>query len=217
MMELIIPDIFPKGVKALFTTKENHDLLYKRQPFPVYRPIQRHTPDVIILDGMERKVADGVLTDKKGIILATETADCVPILLCDPAVPVIGAVHAGWRGTALGIIRNAIKKMKEVFCSEPSRILIALGPSIHGCCYEVDEPVKRAICSQTGSDYEPRHNKYYIDLAHENLRQALKEGIREDNIWLSGECTYCNPERFHSYRHHGAGAGRQGGLIVIEI
>ncbi len=216
-MDLIIPDIFPEGIRAFFTTKANHGLFYKEQPYPVYRPIQRHTSDVIILDGLERKIADGVLTDRKGIILSIETADCVPILLCDPQIPVIGAVHAGWRGTASGIIRNAIGKMKEAFGSEPSEILIAIGPSIRGCCYEVDEPVKNALCSQTGSYYESRNNKYYIDLSRENLKQALMEGIKEENIWLSGECTCCNPERFHSYRYHKDRAGRQGGFIVIEI
>ncbi len=217
MHDLIVPEIFPEGIKAFFTTKASHEVVSKSLNIPLYKPVQRHTSEVIILNGMERLVADGVITDRKGIVLSIETADCVPILLCDPAVPVIGAVHAGWRGTASAIIRNAIRKMKEVFCSEPSRILMAIGPSIGPCCYEVDEPVYRAISSRTGSHYIPRNNKYYIDLPSENIRQALSEGLKEENIWTSKECTRCGHERFHSYRFQGKTAGRQGGFILIEI
>ncbi len=217
MNDLIVPEIFPQDIRAFFTTKRSHDVIHNTLNMPFYRPIQRHTSQVIILDGMQRKIADGVITDKKGIMIGIETADCVPILLCDPAIPVIGAVHAGWRGTAAGIIRNAIRKFKEVFCSEPSRLLMAIGPSIGACCYEVDESVYRAISLQTGSHYIPENNKYYIDLPKENITQALSEGLRKENIWTSGECTKCGHERFHSYRAEGRVAGRQGGFILIEI
>ncbi|MFN3740506.1 MAG: peptidoglycan editing factor PgeF [Thermodesulfovibrionales bacterium] len=217
MNDLIEPEIFPEKIKAFFTTKRSHEVIYNTFNRPLYRPIQKHTSRVIILNGMQREIADGVITDKKGVMIGIETADCVPVLLCDPALPVIGAVHAGWRGTAEGIIRNAIRKMKEVFLSEPSRILMAIGPSIGPCCYEVDEPVYRAISYQTGSHYTARGNKYYIDLPTENIKQALLEGLREENIWASKECTRCEHERFYSYRFHGKSAGRQGGFILIEI
>ncbi|MCX7793245.1 MAG: peptidoglycan editing factor PgeF [Thermodesulfovibrionales bacterium] len=216
MNDLIVPEIFPENIKAFFTTKESHDHIYQLS-YPVYKPIQRHTSEVIILDGMERRVADGVITDRKGIVLGVETADCLPILLCDPSIPAVGAVHAGWRGTAQGIIKNAIKKFKEVFSSDPSRILMATGPSIGPCCYEVEQSVMEAVSSQTGSFYTERKGKYYIDLVMENIIQAVSEGLKRENIWHSGECTRCSNERFYSYRYHGKLAGRQGGFILIEI
>ena len=213
---MIIPPIFPEHIKAIFTTKNSHEEIF-RFGLPVYRPVQRHTEEVIILDGTERKIADGVITEKKGIIIGIETADCVPILLCDPTIPVIGAVHAGWRGTAKGIIKNAIKKMKEFYSSDPSKIFIAIGPSIGPCCYEVDEPVKDAVSRLTGSHYESRNGKYYLNLSMENILQALSEGVKRENIWYSGECTRCNPQRFYSYRFSKNEKGRQGGFIFIEI
>lgn len=217
MDDLIVPDIFPEGIRAFFTTKRSHEAMPYTLNMPFYRPVQRHTSQVIILDGMQKRIADGVITDRRGIVIGIETADCVPILLCDPAIPMIGAVHAGWRGTAAGILRNAMRKLKDAFCSDPSRILLAIGPSIGPCCYEVDEPVYRALSSQTGSHYTPKNNKYYIDLPAENIKQALLEGVKKENIWTSQECTRCGHERFHSYRLQGKSAGRQGGFILIEI
>lgn len=217
MDDIIIPPVFPEKIRAFFTTKKSHSFIYKYLNFPVYLPLQRHTPDVIILDGMERRIADGVITDKRGIVLGVEVADCIPVLICDPLVPVVGAVHAGWRGTAQGIIKNAIRKLKETFSSDPSKILIAIGPSIGPCCYEVDEPVMKAITSQTGSSYQTINGKYYIDLKRENLKQALAEGVLEKNIWISEDCTRCNHERFHSFRYHRNTVQRQGGFILIEI
>ncbi len=222
MNELIIPPIFPENIKAFFTTKKTPKSNSILPGLPVYRPIQRHTSKVLILDTiddveMKRRVADGVITDKRGVVLSVETADCVPILLCDPQIPVIGAVHAGWRGTAGGILINAIKRLVEVFSSRPERILIAIGPSIGGCCYEVDEPVMKAITAITGSRPRRRNGRYLIDLKEENLKQALTVGIPRENIWLSSECTFCSPERFHSFRYEKEKAGRQGGYIFIEI
>lgn len=216
MDDLIIPPIFPKGIQAFFTTKRNYQEVYTLFTVPVFKPVQRHTSRVIVLDGMEPQIADGVITDKTDVVLSIETADCVPVLLCDPERPAIGAVHAGWRGTAEGILKNAIKAMEGTFSSDPSRLLIAIGPSIGGCCYEVDEPVYRAITRITGSVYKPSGEKYLVDLKKENLLQALMEGIRRENIWVSSECTLCLHERFYSYRYSKNNTGRQGGFIYIK-
>jgi len=216
MDDLIIPPIFPHNIRAFFTTRHRHPFVNQTH-IPVYKPVQRHTSNVIVLDNLERIIGDAVITDRKGITIGVETADCVPILLCDPEVPAIGAVHAGWRGTAAGILKNTVQKMKELYSSEPPRILMAIGPSIGPCCYEVDEPVMKAVSQVTGTHYTSRNGKYYINLQQENLLQALSEGLRRDNIWLSDECTFCNPHKFHSYRYSRDRAGRQGGFIMIEF
>jgi YfiH family protein len=141
----------------------------------------------------------------------------VPIVLFDEKKRVIGAVHAGWRGTAAQILKKTIKVMVEHFRSSPDNIIMAFGPSIKGCCYAVDSDVNDAVCISTGAgEYSSRKNsKFFIDLSSANMVQALSLGVRKDNIWVSKECTFCNPDRFHSYRYHENHAGRQGGFIGI--
>jgi len=185
----------------------------------IFRPIQRHTDRVYILkrDIEEEVIADGVITDLKGVLIGIEVADCVPLLMCDIKRRIIGAVHAGWRGTARSILRNTIRHMVDEFGSEACDIKIAIGPSIRLCSYEVDHDVFTAIKIATGEGdyYRQSGNKYFVDLAIANMLQAIKEGIPEENIWISEECTFCNPERFHSYRYSRDHAGRQGGFIVM--
>ena len=182
----------------------------------VYIPVQRHTDRVLILTSApEPEVADAVITNREGVLLGVQVADCVPIVLFDEKKRVIGAVHAGWRGTAAQILKKTIRIMVEHFRSSPDNIIIAVGPSIKGCCYEVGSDVNEAICTSTGAgEYSSRKDsKFFIDLASANMLQALSLGVREDKIWVSEECTFCNPDRFHSYRYNGNHAGRQGGFI----
>ncbi len=182
----------------------------------VYIPVQKHTDMVIVLDtDMESVIADAVLTKRKGVIIGVQVADCVPVLLYDRENSVVGAVHAGWRGTAGGILKNTINLMNERFSSLPENISVAIGPSIRQCCYVVGDEVIEAVHTATGEgDYYKRHNgRHVIDLSLANRLQALSLGISEKNIYQSGECTFCNPQRFHSYRYTNGAPGRQGGFI----
>lgn len=217
---IIYPEIFPKGIKAFFTGRlpgaEIKVIKEVSGINKVYFPIQRHTSKVVRVDTDTRQViADAVITDKRGILLGVQTADCIPILIHVRNSNLIGALHAGWRGTASGILKQAVKAMLNN--SKPENILIAMGPSIRGCCYEVGDDVLEEVIKETGdSDYYiKRDNKSYLDLSNANRLQALSLGIREENIWLSPECTYCNPERFYSYRYLKNETGRQGGFIGI--
>jgi YfiH family protein len=184
----------------------------------VYLPVQQHTDTVLVLDSeMKPRIADSVVTRRKGILIGVQVADCIPILLSDRKKSVIGAVHAGWRGTALQIIIKTINAMAERFRSSPDDIVVALGPSIRGNCYQVGGEVKDAVLSATGDGgYHVRKNgKYFIDLPSANILQAMSAGIPEENIWCSPECTHCNPLDFHSFRYHKNHSGRQGGFIGI--
>jgi len=217
------PNMAHSYIRAFFTTKIADNVVkyldengYSESM--VYLPIQRHTDRVLILNSEpEPEVADAVITNREDVLLGVKVADCVPILLFDEKKRVIGAVHAGWRGTAAQILKKTIQAMVEHFCSSPDNIIIAFGPSIKGCCYEVDSDVNEAVCISTGAgEYSSRKNsKFFIDLASANMLQALSLGVKKDNIWVSEECTFCNPDRFHSYRYHGNHAGRQGGFIGI--
>jgi YfiH family protein len=211
------------ALTAFFTTRsaENNsaDLIAGRYGFSkdsIYLPIQKHTDMVKVLDSHSvPAIADAVITDKKGILIGVQVADCVPILLYDKKRGVIGAVHAGWRGSAQVILKRTIRQMRESFNSSPNNISIAIGPSIRRCCYEVGDDVEASVRKVTGEGdyYTYKNNKRFIDLSCSNKVQALSMGIPEDNIWQSDECTFCAPEKFHSYRYAKKGAGRQGGFI----
>jgi len=225
MDKFILPKIFSNGVKAFFTRKTLgadikkicNILSIKKED--IYFPIQKHTDRILVIESdLEPRTADAVVTKREGILIGVQVADCVPILLFDRRRSIIGAVHAGWRGTAAQIIKKTIKSMVERFGSSPDDIAVALGPSIRWSCYSVDYEVKDAICKATG------YGNYYIeksegvccvDLSSANVIQAMSMGIREENLWSSDECTYCNPEKFYSYRYSKGHNGRQGGFIGI--
>jgi YfiH family protein len=225
MDRLICPDIFDSHIKAFFTRKSlgvdikkiSRILSIKKEE--VFLPVQRHTDKVLVIDlNFKSMIADAVVTKRRGILIGVQVADCVPILLFDRRNSIIGAVHAGWRGTASQIIKKTIKSMFEYFSSSPQDIKIAIGPSIRWDCYDVDFEVKNAVYTATGNGkyYKKRSDgKYCVDLSSANIYQALSMGIPEENIWSSKECTYCNPNEYHSYRYCKDHNGRQGGFIGI--
>jgi YfiH family protein len=225
MEHLIYPDIFSGDVKAFFTTrvlaadiKKICSLLSIKKE-DVFFPVQKHTNKVFVLESYAKpNIADAVITQRRGILVGVKVADCVPILIHDNRKSVIGAVHAGWRGTAAQIVKKTINKMRDRFHSSPQDIAIALGPSIRWNCYIVDESVKDAVHEATGDGkYIRKHTKgkYHIDLASANIQQALSTGVLKEHIWVSDECTYCNPQKFYSYRYGKISHGRQGGFIGI--
>ncbi len=182
----------------------------------IFMPIQKHTDKVLILDSSrEPRIADAVLTADRGVLLGVQAADCVPILLYDRKKGVCGAVHAGWRGTAEGILKKTIATMGERFMCVASDILVAIGPSIRGCCYEVGDEVVRKVRLATGEGgyFREEGAKYYLDLSAANSLQAVSVGVPEEDIWISPECTFSNPDKFSSYRFAKGTTGRQGGFI----
>ena len=241
----LYPEIFsPKKtgkVRAFFTEKvpgvEKEAVCHElgASAFNLFMPVQKHTSDVLVYEdctGDELKKnppeADAVITGRSGVALGIMVADCVPALLHDDRTGVIGAVHAGWRGTAKGILINTIEKMISAFGSRPRDIRLAIGPAIRGCCYEVDLDVLKQIEAKTGPGsngegaalyYGIKGPKAYIDLPEANRQQALDCGINREHIWVSSMCTSCLHDKFNSYRREsrlGAGkvSGRQGGFII---
>jgi YfiH family protein len=185
----------------------------------IYLPIQKHTNSIQIVESdLNPVVSDAVLTARKNILIGVKVADCVPILLYDINNKVIGAVHAGWRGTSGSILKKTVTTMKDIFRSSAKDIIVAIGPSIRGCCYCVGDDVAEAVfgSSVNGDLCKTRGGRQYIDLSSENVRQALLSGVSQKNIWQSDECTFCNPDRFYSYRYAGGTTGRQGGYIMLK-
>jgi YfiH family protein len=216
-MEHIITVFEGRQVQAFFTKKlEDFETFKKSLPFKVYLPIQKHTDWVHVLEGnFIPQIADAIITNRKSVLIGIKTADCVPILIYCPDQKVIGAVHAGWRGTAKGILRKTIKKMIEIYSCKKENFLIAIGPHIRGCCYEVGEEVIDAMKSQiSNNDYIiSKNGKFHIDLGMANVIQAIEEGLKKEQIFTVDDCTYCKSNEYASYRFHGKGAGRQYGFI----
>ena len=216
MEQVIYPDNLKNiGCQAFFTEK-NFSIELFISKYKLYLPIQKHTDNIIIIDKETKpQIADAVITDKKEIFIGVKVADCLPMLLYDPAKKVIGAIHGGWRSTAKGILKKTILKIVETYGCSPSNILIAMGPSIKGCCYEVGDEVIEALKLETPSnEFILRVNgKSHVDLATANLIQALSAGVKKENVWICSFCTRCNTDRFASYRFEGKTAGRQYGII----
>jgi len=224
METLVYPEIFGKKAKAFFTGRvpgadpgqlARVAVLDKKN---IYMPIQKHTDKVIILDSsLDPRIGDAVITNRKGILVGVQAADCVPILLYARVSGVAGAVHAGWRGTAAEILKKTIHAMIDRYHSSPIELLVAIGPSIRSCCYDVGYEVIEAIkgTAGKGEDVMNRGGKYFLDLPTANKYQALSMGVPSENIWMSDECTFCLPEKYYSYRFAKGPTGRQGGFIRI--
>jgi len=222
MDRIIYPDLMKDHVTAFFTGKNpgadpgNLSKVMRIKNEQIYMPIQKHTDKIAVIESsLLPIVADAVITRETGIIIGVQVADCVPILLYEKTKGVIGAIHAGWRGTAEAILKKTIKVVMDRFACSEDNIYIALGPAIRWCCYNVDFDVMNAVCHATGpGDYSVnKGGKYCLDLPQANKYQALSMHIPPRNIWLSDECTFCNPDKFYSYRYARGTTGRQGAFI----
>jgi YfiH family protein len=172
---------------------------------------------------------DALLEDAPGAVVAVRTADCIPILLVDERRRAVAAVHAGWRGTAAGIARRAVKAMRERFGTDAGDVHAAIGPGIGECCFEVGPEVAAEfgrgdvvndVGNGLGDDIAERSerlgtgqamglpHRVHIDLAAENRRQLLEAGVTGERIYTSNLCTKCLAGDFHSFRRDREAAGR---------
>jgi len=183
---------------------------------------------------------DAAFTSVPGLLLAVQTADCVPILLVDPKKRAVAAVHAGWRGTLARIAEKTVGEMRERLRSDPADLLAAIGPSIGPCCYEVGTELVTQFASQfahaeewfdelrTGDEpnplqwlnrmppgHQPPPKKVRLDLPAVNRAQLLAAGLADNHIFPSGLCTACHPDLLFSYRKEGQQSGRL--LSVVGI
>src|SRR5262249_14261537 len=140
--------------------------------------------------------------------LGVETADCLPILLVDPGRRRVGAVHAGWRGTASGVAMRAVEALVAQG-SRPEDLLAALGPGIGPCCYEVGDELPSALGGWGAALFRPgARGRPPLDVRTANRRQLLSAGLRDERVADVDECTSCRRDVYHSYRRDGAEGGR---------
>lgn len=193
--------------------------------------------------GEARWKADGMMTNEPGLLLAIQTADCIPVLIADRKKRVVAAFHAGWRGTLKRIVENGVGRMRLEFGSKPKDLVAAIGAGIGQCCYAVGDEVRNEFVSQFAYaeelfrdvyDSDPVREKYpllfltarapghsdigpslHLDLAEANQRQLLEAGLKPEAISMLGDCTSCRTDRYFSYRASHGFTGRM--LSVIGI
>ena len=154
---------------------------------------------------------DALVTAEPGLWLAVRTADCVPILLADPAHRAVAAVHAGWRGTAAEIVRATLERLVRQFGTDLGQVVAVIGPAIGACCYQVG-PEVHARFTRWASPAAAGH----LDLAEVNRAQLLACGVEPSRVEILGACTRCDPERFFSYRRDPGETRRMRSAIRIR-
>lgn len=166
--------------------------------------------------------SDGFVTDCSGISVLVRSADCVPMLFQgqkENGSPVVGAVHAGWRGTVYGIAAECISKMKELGVIESS-VYVAVGPCIGPCCFEVRDDFIEAVITTKGKNFADRHiqkagSAFHADLISMNTEILREAGVGIGHIDVLNECTACKPYLYHSHRATGEKRGTGGAVIGI--
>jgi hypothetical protein len=188
---------------------------------------------------------DALITNRRDVLLAILTADCVPVLVADTRRRVVAAFHAGWRGTLARIVERGIGTMRLQFGSRPRDLIAAIGPGIGPCCYSVGEEVRFDFESQFAYapslfsevyDSDPVKDKYpllfltarapghsnigpqvHLDLIEANRRQLLDAGLSAPKISVVGECTACTrlPNGQRHYFSHRDEHGYTGRMLSV--
>lgn len=167
--------------------------------------IQTHQDTCVVITGEDtlkkRYKGDAVLTNRDDIVVSVSVADCLPIFLLHQRSKVIGLVHAGWRGTLLGVARRAAESAKRQLKCDPAGFVAVFGPCIHSCCYQVSHDVGILFgkeCTRAGED-----RRLMLDLVCANMKQLAGCGVKEDKMFCVDRCTCCDREQFSSYRREG--------------
>ena len=213
-------------------------------PLLQVRQIHSATVHRVNAAASEPLAGDGLITNAPALLLAIKTADCVPVLVADVKRRVVGAFHAGWRGTVARIAEKGVGEMRRQFGSLPRDLRAAIGPSIRSCCYQVGPEVRAEFESQFAYandlfeevfDSNAIHVRYpllflnqrapghgdlgpeiHLDLVEANRRQLQDAGMREEHISVIEGCTACETTRFFSHRAEFGRTGRMMAVIGIR-
>ncbi len=182
---------------------------------------QVHGVRVVAVTTADQSVgdADAMLTDRPGVGLVVLTADCVPLLALAPRRGVVMAVHAGWRGSVAGIVAQGLAAGRERYGVAADEWQVALGPSIDGCCYQVEAAIGQQFVDRWGAMPDAwqgsgAHGQLYLRQA--NTAILIRAGIPAAQIHRIGPCTSCASDAFYSHRRSGGSAGRQASIIGMR-
>lgn len=197
-------------------------------PMRVVLSKQVHEPNVRLVTGADAgkglwrerdyKSVDAMICNTPNLPLVVFSADCGIILLHDPVHAAVGAVHAGWRGAAQGLVSIALRRMGEVFGTHPADVRAAIGAGIGPCCFETDGDVPQAMRAALGAAAEPyieqRGAKWHVDLKGINAHWLRADGVEQ--IDVCAHCTACRPDLYWSHRRMGNARGAQIAMIALR-
>lgn len=171
---------------------------------------------------------DGIITIETNVFLGVNTADCVPLFFYDPVKKIVGAAHAGWKGTigfdlknsgnfAENIVTNVIHKLQDIG-SDPKNIRVAIGPHIGGCCYSAPEERAAIFIKKFNNDRMAFRSEgsWYIDLGLANKHILINTGILDEHIDAPIACTSCQNDQYFSFRKDGKIMGEMLGVIGMK-
>jgi polyphenol oxidase len=215
-------------------------------PWPVITLRQIHSDLIHCVNEVPNQpiVGDGLVSATAELLLAIQTADCLPVIVVDTKRHAVGVFHAGWRGTVKRIVEKGVGEMRRWFGSRPPDLAAAIGPGVHNCCYKVGEEVRENFESQFGyaaslfhevKESDPVREKYpllfltarapghstlpvniFLNLVEANRRQLIDAGVAAKNIERSDLCTSCRTDLLFSYRAEKGVTGRLMGVAGIR-
>lgn len=226
---LRVPDLEEAGVRHGFSCREPRGpqhptaeveverlaLALGLAALPRARLRQIHSAEVrlaLAATGEDPPSGDALVAARRGVALAILTADCVPLVIVDPASGGLAAVHAGWRGTLAGVLAAAIARLVEETGADAAALRVVAGPAIRACCYEVGPEVEAAFLAQDAAAeqwfHRPASGRPRLDLIAANQAQAVARGVAAAQFLDLDVCTRCHNDLFYSYRAEGPGTGR---------
>ncbi len=198
---------------SLVTSSQDHNTYV--------RPVTKNECGIGIWREKDMLSVDALITNEPNVTLVTHYADCTPLFFVDTVGKAIGLAHAGWRGTVGRIGEEVIKKMTSLYGTNPKDVVVAIGPAISKCCYEVDRDCAENFYNLKDLDnskfiFQKNDGKYMIDLLETNRQIVMKAGVKEENIVLSDLCTKCNSDLLWSHRATNGHRGTMCAFMCIE-
>ena len=224
-------------------------LRLKAEPMNLVIPKQIHSDLIQVLTAAPTAdaslVGDGLATNRPGLLLSVQVADCLPILLVDAQQRAVAALHCGWRGTVRRLAQKGVGVMKQHFGSREQDLWAAIGPGIRACCYAVGEEVLEEFEGQfhyagqlfshrpqprsllemkypwlfqnlPKASAPPDHHGTSLDLVLANAHQLREAGVPAQQIYAEAPCTSCHPDLFFSHRRDNGKTGRMMGVVGIR-
>ena len=188
-------------------------------PEQMVSSVQVHGTEILVADNPGTYHGyDALITGKKDLFLCIFTADCYPVLIFDHRHQAVGAVHAGWKGSAGRIVMKTVSAMQKNFNSIPAECFAYIGTGISAAAYEVGLEVAREFPQENRrpSSLSEKNDKYCLDLSLANYQQLLASGIPASNIERSRFCSFGDSDLFFSYRRDNGKTGRMVSLIGIR-